>query len=104
MAFSLYQFLKRRYTIHVFPPLNGNLVTSNNVPGFDVGFQNVRLQKEELLITRGIQSFISKELRKEMLSVKETLRNEIKLELSNIHESITTDLLNRLKNNESNKC
>ena len=81
-------------TIHVSPPLSGNLLTSNKVHGFDVGFKNVRLPKEDMFITKSIQNFISKELRKEILSVKETLRNEIKLELSNINESIKTDLFN----------
>ena len=89
MCFALYQFLQQRYTRHFDPTLDGKVATSNQVSDFHDRFKTVQLKEKDNFDMISIQKFLSKEMRKEMLSMKETLRNEMKLEFSN----------ERLKNN-----
>ena len=91
MCFALYQFWKQRYTRLFAPTLVAKLATSNQVSDFDDGFKTVQLKEKENFDMISIQNFLSKEMRKEMLSMKETLRNEMKLEFSN--EQLKNNLL-----------
>ena len=91
MCFALYQFLQQRYTRHFDPTLDGKVATSNQVSDFHDRFKTVQLKEKDNFDMISIQKILSKEMRKEMLSMKETLRNEMKLEFSN--EQLKNNLL-----------
>ena len=95
MSFSFYQFLKQRYSRHIAPSSEGKLATSNQDPGLDDEVKIIQSQKKEYLDMKYTQSFLSKEMRKEMLSIEERLRNEIKMELSNMHKLLKDTLVKK---------
>ena len=97
MSFSLYQFLKQRYSIQADPTSRSSngTITSNQVHHFDAHHDNVELHKIENLIMKINHDSQIHELRKEMIGMKEFLRNEIKKELLNMHENLAKSHQNK---------
>ena len=90
MSFSLYQFLKQRYSIQADPTSRSSngTITSNQVHHFDAHHDNVELHKIENLSIISNHNTQIQELRKEMMGMKEFLKNEMKMEILNMQENL----------------
>ena len=90
MSFSLYQFLKQRYSRKADPTSHTSnaTITSNQVHHFDAHHENVEPHKIENLRIKINHDSQIQELRKEMVGMKEFLRNEIKMEFLKMHENL----------------
>ena len=96
MSYSLYQFLKLRNSRHVVLPSNNSNcmnATSIEVNGFDSRYVNNQFQynKKDKLDLNHDQDYQLIDSR------MESLRNEMKMELANMHESYKKDLLKEIQ-------
>ena len=102
MSYSLYQFLKQKNSRRVVSPSdNSNCMNaaSNEANGFDSRDVNGRFQfnmkyKSGLKHDHDSQLI---DLKRETLRM-ESLRKEMKTELSNMHESLKKDLIKEMQN------
>ena len=97
ISFSLYRFLKRWKSQHNVQPLispNLKQINRNKNHGLDAINTNEQLRdnKKEKYHMRKRQGILAKELRKQILLMKESLRNERRMELLIMKEDLSKEM------------
>ena len=106
MTLSMCKFIKawmKKKSLTSFNNSNGEETTLEEVHGFDSNGRKVqfRHQKNDESDTKTHRKCQCNELRKEMLLVIASLRNEMDMKLYNIYESLKKDLTKSLLNKNS---
>ena len=106
MTLSMCKFIKawmKKKSLTSFNNSNGEEATLEEVHGFDKNGRKVQLrhQKNDESDTNIDRECQCNELRKEMLLVIASLRNETDMKLYNIYESLKEDLIKSFVNKDS---